>query len=49
MRHGHDSCNSHRIPQAVQVIGARYREDPCLDAAGAIEDRLGIITPIDPM
>jgi amidase len=32
----------------VQVIGARYREDLCLDAAGAIEDRLGIITPIDP-
>jgi hypothetical protein len=25
-----------------------YREDLCLDAAGAIEDRLGIITPIDP-
>jgi amidase len=36
------------LPQAVQVIGPRYREDLCLDAAGAIEDRLGIITPIDP-
>ena len=36
------------LPQAVQVIGARYREDLCLDAAEAIEDRLGIITPIDP-
>jgi amidase len=36
------------LPQAVQVIGPRYREDLCLDTAGAIEDRLGIITPIDP-
>jgi hypothetical protein len=26
----------------VQVIGPRYREDLCLDAAAAIEDRLGI-------
>jgi amidase len=36
------------LPQAVQVIGPRYREDLCLDAASAIEDRLGILTPIDP-
>lgn len=36
------------LPQAVQVIGPRYREDLCLDAAAAIEDRLGIFTPIDP-
>ena len=36
------------LPQAVQVIGPRYREDICLDAAGAIEKRVGIITPIDP-
>jgi len=36
------------LPQAVQVIGPRYREDLCLDAAGALEDRQGIITPIDP-
>lgn len=36
------------LPQAMQVIGPRYREDLCLDAAEAIEDRLGIITPIDP-
>ena len=35
------------LPQAVQLIGPRYREDVCLDAA-ALEDRLGIITPIDP-
>jgi amidase len=36
------------LPQAVQVIGPRYREDLCLGAAAAIEDRLGILTPIDP-
>jgi amidase len=36
------------LPQAVQVIGPRYREDLCLDAAAAVEDRLGILTPIDP-
>jgi amidase len=36
------------LPQAVQVIGPRYREDLCLDAAAAIEDRLGVPTPIDP-
>jgi amidase len=36
------------LPQAVQVIGPRYREDLCLDAAAAIEERVGIITPIDP-
>ena len=37
------------LPQSVQVIGPRYREDLCLDAAAALEDRIGIITPIDPM
>jgi amidase len=36
------------LPQVVQVIGPRYREDLCLDAAAAIEARLGVITPIDP-
>jgi amidase len=36
------------LPQAVQLIGGRFREDLCLDAAAAIEERLGIITPIDP-
>ena len=34
------------LPQVVQVIGPRYREDLCLDAA-VLEDRLGILTPID--
>ncbi len=36
------------LPQSVQVIGPPYREDLCLDAAAALEDRLGILTPIDP-
>jgi amidase len=36
------------LPQAVQIIGPRYREDLCLDTAQAIEERLGIITPIEP-
>lgn len=36
------------LPQAVQIIGARYREDLCLDAAEAIEQRVGTLTPIDP-
>jgi amidase len=36
------------LPQVVQLIGPRYREDLCLDAAAALEERLGVITPIDP-
>jgi amidase len=36
------------LPQSVQVIGPRYREDLCLDAAAEIEEKVGIITPIDP-
>ncbi len=36
------------LPQVVQIIGSRYREDLCLDASAALEDRLGILTPIDP-
>jgi amidase len=39
---------AHDLPQAVQVMGPRYREDLCLDAAAAMEDRVGVITPIDP-
>jgi amidase len=36
------------LPQGVQLIGGRYREDLCLEAAEAIEERLGVVTPIDP-
>lgn len=34
------------LPQAVQIIGRRYREDLCLDAAAAIEARTPQFTPI---
>ena len=36
------------LPLGVQVIGARYREDLCLDAAEVIEAQRGLPTPIDP-
>jgi amidase len=33
--------------QVVQVIGPAYRENLCHDAAVAIEERCGNLTPID--
>jgi len=36
------------LPQGVQVIAGFYREDLCLEAAAAIEARLGTFAPIDP-
>jgi amidase len=36
------------VPLGVQLIGSRYREDLCLDAAEVIEARHGLPTPIDP-
>ncbi|HYB36761.1 MAG TPA: amidase family protein [Mycobacterium sp.] len=36
------------LPLGVQVIGSRYREDLCLDAAEAIEAQCKLDTPIDP-
>ncbi|GGO53344.1 amidase [Streptomyces daqingensis] len=36
------------LPTGVQVIGRPYREDTCLDAAAAVEARLGVLTPLDP-
>jgi amidase len=36
------------LPQGVQLIGRRFREDQLLDAAQAIEDAAPAITPIDP-
>ncbi|MGW4720254.1 amidase [Nocardia sp. NPDC004260] len=36
------------LPQGVQVIGRMYREDLCLIAASAIEQRLGVPAPINP-
>ncbi|KMY65879.1 hypothetical protein AAU61_19805 [Desulfocarbo indianensis] len=37
------------LPQSVQIIGARFREDMCLDAAEAVEQGAGRLTPIDPV
>jgi amidase len=37
------------LPIGVLVTGARFREDLCLEAAEAIEARLGLATPIDPV
>jgi len=36
------------LPQGVQLIGWRFREDLLLDAAQAIEDRAPVLTPIEP-
>jgi amidase len=37
------------LPIGVLVTGPRLREDLCLEAAEAIESRLGLATPIDPV
>jgi amidase len=39
---------AHGLPQGVQLVGARFREDHCLAAGEAIESQLGPLTPIDP-
>lgn len=36
------------LPRGVQIIGPRYREDLCLDAAEAIERAAGVLAPIEP-
>ncbi len=36
------------FPTGVQVIGDLFREDLCLNAAEAIEQSVGVFTPIDP-
>jgi amidase len=36
------------LPQGVQLIGRRFREDLLLDAAQAVEDRAPALTPIEP-
>jgi amidase len=33
-----------RVPLGVQLVGQRYREDLCLDAAQAIERATGVMT-----
>jgi len=36
------------LPAGVQIIGPRFREDLCLDAAAAVEAATGPLTPVDP-
>jgi amidase len=36
------------LPQGVQLIAPRFREDLCLDAAAVIEGAQGVFTPIEP-
>jgi amidase len=36
------------LPTGVQIIGNLFREDLCLDAAQAVEESVGVLTPIDP-
>ena len=33
-----------RAPIGVQIVGRRYREDTCLDAAQAIENAVGVLS-----
>ena len=37
------------LPAGVQVMGGRFQELACLDAAEAIETRLGAAEAIDPV
>ena len=37
------------LPIGVLLTGRRFREDLCLEAAEAVEARLGLATPIDPV
>lgn len=36
------------LPSGVQIVGRAFREDLCLAAAQEIEDRAGVLTPVDP-
>ncbi len=37
------------LPTAVQLVAGRFRESWILDAAQAVEDRAGVLTPVDPV
>jgi amidase len=37
------------LPAGVQVMGARFQELACLEAAEAIENAFGAAEPIDPI
>ncbi len=34
------------LPSGVQLVGAKYREDVCLDAAQVVEDACGLLAPV---
>jgi amidase len=36
------------LPTGVQIMGTLFRDDLCLDAAQAVEQEIGVLTPIDP-
>ncbi|MDX3513605.1 hypothetical protein [Streptomyces caniscabiei] len=36
------------MADGVLFVGRAFREGLCLDAARVIEDRLGVLTPVDP-
>ena len=38
-----------RAAELLDTLFTQYAEDLCLDAAEAIEQRLGCLTPIDPV
>ncbi|GMV16633.1 MAG: amidase [Polyangiaceae bacterium] len=40
--------DSRGLPVGVQVVGARGRDHLCLAVAKALEEELGVLTPIDP-
>jgi len=40
------SCDG--LPHGVQIIGPRFREDLCLQAAESVESRISPITPVEP-
>jgi amidase len=44
---GRDAASG--LPVGVLLTGRRMRDEECLDAAEAIESRLGLKTPIDPI
>ena len=36
------------LPVGVQILGRRFREDTVLEAGEVIEERAGVLTPINP-
>lgn len=36
------------MPRAVQILGTRHADERCLEVAALLEERFGVLTPIDP-